>query len=209
MFLRISRTPLETRGQAPGVCVVIYDDTEKHKLMLELQRMARHYPLSGLYNRKTFFTDAGLNFDLLIRDKIPGSILMMDIDYFKRINDSYGHACGDIVITGIADILRARLRHTDIAGRYGGEELCAWLPHTDAKGALLVAESIRKSVEAASFQAPNDRFGVTISIGVASAGAGYDQSFAELVNEADVALYKAKNSGRNQVRVHLEDLEDG
>jgi diguanylate cyclase (GGDEF)-like protein len=199
MFLRVSRTPLEARNRVLGTCIVVYDDTENHKLMLELQRLARHDPLSGLFNRKTFFTDAGLNFDLLARDKISGSVLMMDIDYFKRINDSFGHACGDTVIVGIADILRARLRHTDIAGRYGGEELCAWLPHTDTEGALVVAESIRKSVEVAAFTSPHGLFNVTISIGVASAGLDYGRSFAELVNEADIALYKAKNSGRNQV----------
>jgi diguanylate cyclase (GGDEF)-like protein len=199
MFLRVSRTPLEARNQILGACIVVYDDTENHKLMLELRKMARHDPLSGLYNRKTFFTDAGINFDLLARDKISGSVLMMDIDYFKRINDSFGHACGDTVIVGIADILRARLRHTDIAGRYGGEELCAWLPHTDTEGAALVAESIRKSVEAATFPSPHGCFNVTISIGVASAGLDYGRSFADLVNEADIALYNAKNSGRNQV----------
>jgi diguanylate cyclase (GGDEF)-like protein len=199
MFLRVSRTPLEARNRVLGTCIVVYDDTENHKLMLELQRMARHDPLSGLYNRKTFFTDAGLSFDLFARDKIPGSVLMMDIDYFKRINDSFGHACGDTVIVGISDILRARLRHTDIAGRYGGEELCAWLPHTDTEGAALVAESIRKSVEAATFPSPSGYFNVTISIGVASAGLDYGRSFADLVNEADIALYNAKNSGRNQV----------
>jgi diguanylate cyclase (GGDEF)-like protein len=202
MYLRVSRTPVEARKQVLGACVVIYDDTENHRLMLELQKLARHDPLSGLFNRKAFFNDAGLSFDLLKRNNISGSVLMMDIDYFKRINDSFGHACGDTVIVGVADILRARLRHTDIAGRYGGEELCAWLPHTDIEGALVVAESIRKSLEAMSFPSSNGQFGVTISIGAASTYPGYDRSFAELMNEADIALYKAKNSGRNQVSVH-------
>jgi diguanylate cyclase len=124
----------------------------------------------------------------------------MDIDHFKHINDSYGHAIGDIVIRNVADVVRKCIRGEDIAVRYGGEEFLVLLPNTQLEGAITVAEAIRRRIEALRLVRKNDNFALapfTISLGVAKRRGNDDRD--SLVERADKALYQAKSSGRNQV----------
>jgi len=128
------------------------------------------------------------------------SLLMTDIDHFKSVNDTYGHPVGDLVLRGVADLLRAQARDTDTCARYGGEEFVVILPETDTEGARVIADRIRQSVEAQVFQSELGPIKVTLSVGVATFP-GHAVEKAQLIDLCDKALYTAKRSGRNQVVV--------
>jgi diguanylate cyclase (GGDEF)-like protein len=198
--LKVSTTPLEAAGKITGTCVIINDDTANHHMLEELSRLARRDELTGLNNRATFFRDASQSFDLACRSGNSfGCALMMDIDFFKNVNDTYGHAVGDEVLRFIGTLLLKRFRHTDICGRYGGEELCVWMPATTLKGALQVSEEIREAVEDHIFLVNDQKFNVTVSIGVASMLTASPIDFDDLIKKADFALYEAKHGGRNRI----------
>lgn len=206
MNLKIATSPLKTDEKITGTLIVIGDDTINNQMMQELTRMARIDELTGLNNRATFFHDASLSFGLAHRkEENRGCALMMDIDLFKCVNDTYGHAVGDEVLAFIGSLLLKRLRCTDISGRYGGEELCVWMPATPLEGALLVAEEIREAIARHEFTYENTTFCVTISIGVAGMDAGGTEDFEDIIKKADDALYEAKGKGRNCVRVYQSD----
>ncbi len=161
-----------------------------------LRQVANTDPLTGLFNRRAM--DQQLN-ALWMRQGNPAlSVLMLDIDHFKRINDTYGHPNGDKVIREVAETLRRCLRAEDTAFRYGGEEFMVLLPNTPMEGALNVAESIRDRVAALHMPLQEDAaLQCTVSLGVASREASDDRE--SLCRRADRALYQAKNQGRNRV----------
>jgi len=128
--------------------------------------------------------------------------VMIDIDHFKQVNDSYGHAMGDEVLRNIGAMLKASGRATDLAARYGGEELTLVLPHTDGPGALLVAEGLRQKFAELEHHLDGVSLRKTASMGVAARdGQGEIPSAEELLKHADEALYRAKQGGRNRVEV--------
>ena len=173
------------------------EETEQLRAELEAQRReAMIDPLTGLFNRRAM--DHHLEY--LWEEDQHLSVLAMDIDHFKHINDSYGHAIGDIVIRNVADVVRKCIRGEDIAIRYGGEEFLVLLPNTHLEGAVTVAEAIRKRIEALRLVRKNDNFILepfTISLGVAKRRDDDDRD--SLFDRADKALYQAKSNGRNQV----------
>jgi diguanylate cyclase (GGDEF)-like protein len=128
------------------------------------------------------------------------ALAMLDIDHFKTVNDTYGHAVGDLVIKSLATLLRQRLRQSDVIGRYGGEEFVAVLPECDPEAARLIFEDIRQRFAALQFTHGGQTFGCTVSAGVACSSMHPDTTAAELLVIADQALYAAKRAGRNQVR---------
>ncbi len=123
---------------------------------------------------------------------------MFDIDFFKRINDQYGHLAGDYVLRELARVVQSRIRRDEVFARYGGEEFVIILPETSLDGATSLAENLRSRVEAHAFVFQNERIHVTISVGCALLAVD-DKSAAELVQRADEKLYEAKRSGRNRV----------
>jgi diguanylate cyclase (GGDEF)-like protein len=129
------------------------------------------------------------------------SLIMFDIDHFKKFNDTYGHLQGDLIIKEIANILRGSVRTIDFTARYGGEEFAVILPEVNAKGAAVVAERIRKTIETHSFKGEEDSLFVTVSIGVAAFKPARMRSASQLIAEADKALYQSKEMGRNRVTV--------
>lgn len=135
----------------------------------------------------------------------PVTVAMVDIDHFKTVNDSYGHAVGDVVISSIAMLLRQRLRKSDIVGRYGGEEFLAVLPQCNINDAQLLLDDIRQRFAALHFSHYGDEFCCTLSAGLACATQYPDAGADELLAAADAALYVAKRSGRNQVRLSAGD----
>jgi diguanylate cyclase (GGDEF)-like protein len=139
----------------------------------------------------------------------PVTLAMLDIDHFKRVNDTYGHAVGDVVISSVAMLLRQRLRQSDTVGRYGGEEFAAVLPECDAAAAQLLLEDIRRRFAAVRFSHEGKDFSCTISIGLACSDPFPDCNGVALLAAADAALYTAKRSGRNQVRVGVPDQPQG
>jgi eukaryotic-like serine/threonine-protein kinase len=171
---------------------------ENARLFREVERLSLTDPLTGLRNRRGFLDDARRNVDIAIRHKHPLSVLMLDIDHFKRVNDTYGHATGDKVLTGIALVCRKHMRTTDLLARFGGEEFCFLFPQTTAANALLMAERLRTSIAAAGFEAEAQSFSVTVSIGISEC-MGEKDSLEKLLARSDEALYQAKNTERNRV----------
>lgn len=179
-------------------------EAEQLRAELEAQRReAMIDPLTGLFNRRAM----DHHMEYLWEEDQDLSVLVMDIDHFKRINDSYGHAVGDIVIRNVADVVRKCIRGEDIAVRYGGEEFLVLLPNTQLEGAITVAEAIRRRIEALRLVRRNDSFALdpfTISLGVAKRRGNDDRD--SLFERADKALYHAKSNGRNKV-IHENHLQ--
>lgn len=129
----------------------------------------------------------------------PLSIIMLDLDHFKRINDTYGHLYGDDVLREVADVVLTTLRKTDLAARYGGEEFIVLLPNTNGNRAVEIAERVRRSVEATGFDYEGTPIQVTVSLGVAAYKPGIDSSSHAFIDRADRALYCSKRDGRNRI----------
>ncbi|EKF43799.1 diguanylate cyclase [Nitratireductor indicus C115] len=168
------------------------------ELLERLRHLAAHDPLSGLFNRRAFRSEAEMRLKAVRREEKPVALLMLDIDHFKSINDSHGHAAGDAVISIVAERAAAFLRPTDVIGRIGGEEFAILLPHCTRSEALAVAERIRRAIADEPVPAyPDGALDITISVGLAAAGSTNADLDAMLL-EADGALYAAKKLGRNR-----------
>ncbi|XLZ72171.1 GGDEF domain-containing protein [Massilia sp. SR12] len=166
----------------------------------ELTRLASTDSLSGLANRRHFMESGQREMARARRHKRPLAVLMLDIDHFKRINDTFGHAAGDKVIEQVAQACRARTRNIDLAGRLGGEEFALLLPETGATAAQVLAERIRHAIATLDARQHGLPFPVSVSIGIAVLEAG-DASLEALLARADQVLYRAKSLGRNQVQM--------
>ena len=173
--------------------------SELERLRGELTLLATRDDLTGLYNRRHFLDVAQSEWDRARRYGTPAAMLMIDADHFRGINEKHGQHCGDTLLRGIAQAVRAQLRQADVLARFGGEELVVFLPHTDPLGALDVAERIRERVQALSMPWQAVRVGATVSIGVAPLRAELP-SLDWMIHEADTALCAAKAAGRNWVR---------
>jgi len=170
----------------------------------ELQELAYYDPLTGLPNRRFFFEHASLIFEEVKRYEKPLSLFVIDIDHFKKINDTYGHDVGDLVLKTFADVLRGIVRKSDICARFGGEEFVVLLPNTDLEGARVLAERIRATVAKNPVEHGSIVIVFTVSIGISQYRKGM-QNIDELIKEADIALYRAKEGGRNRVEVFIPD----
>ena len=162
--------------------------------------MAGKDPLTGVSNRRAFFERAQEEHRRACRYKTTFSILMLDIDYFKRVNDRYGHTAGDQVLQHIARLCAQSLREIDRFGRYGGEEFIALLPQTGHEAALVTAERLRSLVEQAVIPVEAGEIRCTVSVGMATF-LGDCESLEGLLERADQALYRAKRAGRNRVEI--------
>lgn len=168
----------------------------------ELDYLAARDPLTNCYNRRILFEV--MNRDFMDLPQIEEyCILMVDIDHFKSVNDTYGHSIGDTVLCGVAELLQANIRKSDSVARFGGEEFCIILPNTTQEQAIRIAEAIRIKVEKATF----DDIPVTCSFGVTSIKFKA-RTPSELIEQADLALYEAKSLGRNQVALWDASLEE-
>ncbi len=154
------------------------------KKIEKIQKYAMYDELTKILNRRGIYER--------IKEINKGSILFLDIDHFKKINDTYGHEFGDYVLSEIGKILKHTFRKSDIVGRWGGEEFIVILPNTSYEDALKLAEKLRKIIEKHDFKGKK----ITVSIGVSE----YNGNLEEELEKADEALYEAKNSGRNQVK---------
>ena len=174
----------------------------------DLERLANVDYLTGVLNRRAFSNQAEQAFTSANEHRRPFSCMMIDIDHFKRINDTFGHAVGDRVIKAVADTLMHCTRDGDLVGRYGGEEFCVALPSTGLTAATTIAQRIRETIEqtVAPSMPEHEGLKVTTSVGVAVFDRRYESLHA-LISAADGALYEAKESGRNRVRVADSDQE--
>jgi two-component system, cell cycle response regulator len=179
---------------------------EAEALNQKLEHLASRDGLTELYNRRSFQELLAREFASARRYRLELSCIMLDLDFFKKINDTCGHAFGDLVLREFAALLRSQSRKADICARYGGEEFVVLLPHANLGAAILFAEKIRSGVEAYIFQDALHSRQATCSIGVASLKAHAPETGDKLVDMADQALYKAKSLGRNQAIVYNEAL---
>ena len=171
---------------------------ERARLFQEVQSLALTDPLTGLQNRRSLFELGRVEFARSSRGFRPFSCLMLDIDHFKQLNDTYGHPIGDQVLRQLAECAKQSIREVDLIGRYGGEEFLIFLPETDLLTARRVAERLRASIEKMTIRVSDQELHVTVSIGVSRK----DENTVELetlIARADQALYVAKHKGRNQV----------
>jgi diguanylate cyclase (GGDEF)-like protein len=173
-------------------------ETALRNALEEVERLAITDSLTGLFNHRHLFELAGREFQRARRYQLPLSVMMVDIDEFKRVNDTYGHAAGDQVLQGVAECCRKELREVDVIGRYGGDEFVALLPETGLSAACQVAERLRKSIAERTLDTKAGRITVTVSLGVAVLD---DEHLTpeSLLDRADQALYVAKQNGRNRV----------
>ncbi|OGW01477.1 MAG: hypothetical protein A3I04_01225 [Nitrospinae bacterium RIFCSPLOWO2_02_FULL_39_110] len=172
-----------------------------------LQRLSITDGLTGLYNQRYFQKRIKEEFIRAKRYNLPFSCLMMDLDDFKKINDTYGHQIGDRILIEFARILTDSIRNIDMAIRYGGEEFIALLPQINIAGAVKVAERFRRRVESYKFKEANRPLTTTVSIGVVSYPMNDIKTEKDLLKAADTSLYMAKNSGKNRVVAHTKERE--
>lgn len=175
-----------------GFVLMVKERTDR-----EIMLLAMTDSLTQIPNRRALMDYAKRT--LARRNGSSMALMMLDVDHFKLINDTYGHPMGDKVLRKIASQLSGRLRGHDLLGRYGGEEFCIIAPDTDAAGALTLAETLREAIAAMVFSTENGEMTVTISIGVSLCASGAECELKEILAEADDALYAAKQTGRNKV----------
>ncbi len=194
-------------GEISSICLIVYDVTEQAINNLELEAannkleiISQTDGLTGLFNRSAWEDQLEKEFDRLQRYKEDCSLIIFDIDHFKKVNDNHGHPAGDEVIKKAAEITQKCIRKTDIAGRYGGEEYVVLLPHTNVDCAEILAERIRKKIEGLTVQYEDIMINFTVSFGVSS----YHDSLKSAtawIDSADKALYESKENGRNRVSI--------
>lgn len=208
MYQNITILPIsDNDGNVEKACILVYDVTDHalskirvQNLNEQLKEISRIDGLTGLYNRRYWQERFELEYKLTFRTRAPVSVLILDIDHFKSVNDNYGHQAGDTVIKRVASIILEQTRETDVAGRYGGEEFVVILPDTNSQNATIVAERIRKEVMHCLIEHDMSEMRVTVSLGIA----GFDENYStptQWLEAADAALYKAKNSGRNNTQL--------
>lgn len=199
VFTRDSRFSEQELGDFESVISSLIFPLRNGLLYAAALQSALKDPLTGVGNRIGMQQTLQRDIDTAHRHKQALSVLMIDIDYFKRINDSYGHSVGDLVLVQVAQHIQKQLRSTDALFRYGGEEFLAVLPHTDEQDAMLVAQRLCESIEGLLIKHAEHTIQVTASIGCAALTT--QERLQRLLQRSDIALYAAKHSGRNQVQL--------
>lgn len=206
MYQNTTFIPLSAaNGEVSHLCLIVYDVTDSavHKQELkaanqELGVISQTDGLTKLFNRTHWERCLETEFKRCLRSKNPSCLVMLDIDHFKKVNDTYGHVVGDQVIRHLADVIRQQARETDVAGRYGGEEFAVLLPDTSLENAQVFGERLRKTVEASSLKYNDINVKYTISMGISEVAQTVD-SYEAWIECSDSALYQSKEAGRNCV----------
>ena len=206
-------SPLKDKmGETVRLLVSVFDITDwitnQHQLMEskeKLEKLSQIDELTGIQNRRSLMEKLKMELCIHARKKRPLALAMIDIDHFKKVNDTYGHQCGDTVLIKMANLFAGRLRGYDTLGRYGGEEFVIILPEATPEEAQRICERIRQNVEKKVFHYEKETIQMTISIGVASSEAHSFPEAEELLKKADDSLYQAKDNGRNQVVAFKEE----
>ncbi len=199
VFERFSR-PLLRDGQVDGRVWSFRDVSERKRFEAQLVHVATHDPLTGLWNRRRFDEELRRQLGEAERYGSRGALLFLDLDQFKDVNDSRGHRAGDDLLTGLAILLRERLREIDVVARFGGDEFAILLPHAGAEEAEVVARDLLEVIRSHTFDAGGAPIGITVSLGIALFP-DHAMTEGELLSRADMAMYRAKEEGRNRWRL--------
>ena len=198
-WLDVSILPLRNEaGEVTHFVAIERDVSEQKALEHKLETLSRTDPLTGLLNRRLLQEILENEYSRFTRHDVTFSLLLLDVDHFKSINDQYGHSSGDLVLKMLADSCTGNLRKHDVMARYGGEEFCVILPYTNAEKAVILAEKLRTGIAARKLKVGDTEVRVTASIGVSEIQAT-DKAPGEILERADAALYEAKQSGRDRV----------
>jgi diguanylate cyclase (GGDEF)-like protein/PAS domain S-box-containing protein len=204
-YLSIMAARIEQQGDLLGMAALLRDVTTQKRREAYLQAISYTDELTGLLNRRSLSDVLQQGIEEALDKKRPLSLMMLDMDHFKQLNDTYGHAMGDQVLIAFGVLLKGRLRDSDYACRYGGEEFCVILTNTAMGGAIKTAEDIRQAV----MEMDVDGVSVTVSIGVATVDQLSSPTTESLLKAADEALYAAKAQGRNRTVQYSEKTEIG
>jgi diguanylate cyclase (GGDEF)-like protein len=185
------------RSVAAQLSLFLHNTMEREKV----QEMATHDGLTGLYNFRSFREIFGREFERFLRYNRNLALMMIDLDNFKGVNDTFGHQVGDKVLHLVAGIIQSSLRKTDYGFRYGGDEFVVLLPDRDAFQAEILARRIHAAVKKQACGVPSLRFPLSVSIGIADCSAIVSREGEELLKRTDGALYKAKEGGRDRIEV--------
>lgn len=197
-WLDMSIMPLRNKaGEVTHFVAIERDVSLQKELEAKLQNMAERDALTGLYNRRKFFEDLKKAWQAFLETGECFSLISIDIDHFKDVNDQYGHNAGDTVLSELARVFQQSCRATDIVARIGGEEFAILLPGIQAQDAFVIAERIRQNVDDTEIKLDTQTLHRTISLGVSQV-VHVDQSTTEMVKRADSALYNSKDQGRNR-----------
>ena len=195
-------------GEVDKIAILVYDVTdtavnklEAQRISEELKQLSRTDGLTQMYNRGYWEETLVREFHRFARTNSVATLVMLDIDHFKNVNDNYGHQAGDAALKMVAKVLTDTLRDTDIAGRYGGEEFSVILVDTDAKSSLVFCERIRKAIEEAEIFYEGKQIKLTISLGVYEVHSKLE-NYNQWIEGADNALYECKENGRNQTKIY-------
>ncbi|HXF84054.1 MAG TPA: histidine kinase N-terminal 7TM domain-containing protein [Anaerolineales bacterium] len=204
-YLDLRISPLFDRGQFVGRLIVWRDITGLKRAQAELQRLATTDVLTQVFNRRYFLEMADRELKRALRLKHPLALVLMDIDRFKDINDTFGHAAGDQVLITFAKVCQANIREIDLLARFGGEEFAALMPESGHEQAYLVAERLRLAVAQAPTDFDGHQISITSSFGIATVESDRD-TLEVVLRRADQALYAAKQAGRNRVVAWQQSL---
>jgi diguanylate cyclase (GGDEF)-like protein len=170
-----------------------------------LEEMAVTDPLTQAYNRRQFFKLAKIEMERALQNHLPLSVIVMDADHYKRVNDTFGHQIGDLVLVKLVEICKGIIRKTDVFARYGGEEFVILMPETDSETASQVAERIREKIDLTNLPVNGHNVHFTISLGISTLDPTHVMNFDSLLTQADRALYRSKRTGRNRVTTWMEE----
>jgi len=189
----------DTRGTGIGYVVMVVDTTENSELLFRLARLATTDELTGAGNRRHFFELAGRELARAQRSNAPLSFAMFDLDHFKVVNDTYGHAAGDLALVSVCETCRGMLRTSDLLCRYGGEEFIIIFPDAAPPAAVEIAERLRKKIADTEIVSRDQRFHITVSFGIDGTSGAPQEALEYYLKRIDDAMYAAKESGRNRV----------
>lgn len=207
MAASIQQRQLELREFADGLERTVNERTaELQEQAKILEEMAITDPLTQAYNRRQFFKLAKIEMERAQNTGVQLSVIVIDADHYKRVNDTFGHQIGDLVLIKLVEICHGAIRKTDVFARYGGEEFVILMPETDSETARLIAERIRERVENTRLPVNGQVVQITISLGISTFNNIQELSFDSLLTQADRALYKSKRTGRNRVTVWAEEV---
>ncbi|MBP9694624.1 MAG: GGDEF domain-containing protein, partial [Alphaproteobacteria bacterium] len=188
-----------TYNEVDGIITICVEITDRKIFENELRRLATVDPLTGCFNRRRFLELANMEFVRAERYNLSLCVMMLDIDHFKSINDTFGHAVGDEALIKLAKVVKGMIRDTDIFGRFGGEEFALLLPNTNLVDGQKIAERVREAIGGIKLSSNEDVICFTVSIGLTHYLVKMDDTISKALQRADEALYVAKKSGRNKV----------